>query len=180
MKIKSYFLILSLCVIISCVGPTPRKPVSVKTSSFLNESIERNKLINKQEEEVFKKIMELDSSRTYLNSQHGFWYTYNKKNEEDLKLPVRGDEIVYTYQISDADQNVLYSPEELGERTYFVDKEELIKGLQDGLKLMKEGEIMTFLFPSHLAYGYAGYKKIGVNQPLIYQVELKTIKHNKE
>ena len=56
-----------------------------------------------------------------------------------------------------------------------VDQEELITGLQEGIKLTKEGEILTFLFPSHMAFGYTGNGKIESNQPLIYKVHLKEI-----
>ena len=94
------------------------------------------------------------------------------------KLPVKGDEVTYAYEIKDVNNQILYTKEELGDRTYLVDREELISGLQDGLKLMKEGEEMVFLFPSYKAYGYSGYKKIAGNQPLVYTVELKKIKRN--
>ncbi|MCK0131100.1 gliding motility-associated peptidyl-prolyl isomerase GldI [Flavobacteriaceae bacterium F08102] len=167
-------------LLISCASPSPRKPISVKSSSFMKESIERNKLINQQEEEAFKYLMEQDSSRVYHISEHGFWYTYEIENTTDTIHPKRGDEITYRYEIKTIDQEVLYSEEELGLRNYLVDKQELIKGLQNGLKLMKQGEVVTFLFPSHLAYGYAGYKNIGSNQPLIYTVTLETIKQNNE
>ena len=60
----------------------------------------------------------------------------------------------------------------------FVDKEELISGLQDGIKLLKEGEVVTFLFPSYKAYGYIGSDRVEKNQPLVYEVEL--IKLNKK
>ena len=50
-------------------------------------------------------------------------------------------------------------------------------GLRDGIKLMKKGETITFLFPSHMAYGYHGDdKKIGTNEPLICTVTLNDIK----
>ena len=52
----------------------------------------------------------------------------------------------------------------------------MISGLRDGIKLMKKGEIVSFLFPSHMAYGYHGDdKKIGINQPIICTVTLKDI-----
>ena len=39
---------------------------------------------------------------------------------------------------------------------------------------MKKNETVTFLFPSHIAYGYHGdNKKIGTNQPLICTVTLR-------
>ena len=36
---------------------------------------------------------------------------------------------------------------ELGTKSYLVDKEELISGLQDGFKIMKEGESDHFFIP---------------------------------
>jgi len=178
--IKRSLVLVLMLAIVACASPSPRKPVSVKSSSFMKESIERNRLINQQEEEAFQMLMERDSTRVYHNSEHGFWYAYDLENKTDTIHPKRGDEISYTYEIKTLNNDVLYTPEELGVRNYLVDKEELIKGLQSGLKLMKKGEIVTFLFPSHQAYGYAGYKKIGSNQPLIYTVTLQTIKQNNE
>ena len=62
-------------------------------------------------------------------------------------------------------------------QTYYVDKENIMMGLRDGIKLMKKGETVTFLFPSHMAYGYHGDdKKIGTNEPLICTVSLNDIK----
>jgi FKBP-type peptidyl-prolyl cis-trans isomerase len=49
-------------------------------------------------------------------------------------------------------------------------------GLQNGIKIMKKNEKVTFLFPSHIAYGYHGdNKKIGANEPLICTVTLNNI-----
>lgn len=173
MKNKIYTLL--LLVIIACAQPQPRKPVVIKTSTFLNESIERNKAIKKAEENIFKSLMKADSLNTYIASSNGFWYYYNKRDSIEIRLPVRGDEIVYEYQINSVNGDLIYSKEEIGIRNYLVDKQELITGLQDGLKLMKQGEEVTFLFPSYKAYGYSGYKNITGNQPLIYKVKLKEI-----
>ena len=60
-----------------------------------------------------------------------------------------------------------------------MDKEELFTGLREGLKLMKPGETVTFLFPSQKAYGYYGDEdKIGINTPLICEVTVNTIRQN--
>jgi len=46
-------------------------------------------------------------------------------------------------------------------------------GLREGIKLMHKNEKVTFLFPSHIAYGYHGDdKRIGTNQPLMCTVSL--------
>jgi len=178
---KNNLVILLLLVFFaSCEKAIPRKPVVRKSSTFLKESIERNKVINKLEEDVFSQLMEEDTIHNYISSSSGFWYYYTEKNISSTELPIKGDEIFYSYEIKDINNEVLYTEDELGERTYLVDKQELITGLQDGLKLMKEGEIVTFLFPSHKAYGYSGYKKIGTNQPLVYTVKVKKIIFNSQ
>ena len=179
MKNKLTILIL-IVFFVSCDKPTPRKPVVRKSSTFLKESIQRNKVINKLEEEAFLQLMANDSTNHYISSANGFWYYYLSKDSTSSKLPDTGDEVFYSYEIKDINNDLLYSKDELGVRSYLVDKQELITGLQDGLKLMKEGETITFLFPSHKAYGYSGYKKIGTNQPLIYTVTVNKIVFNNQ
>ncbi len=173
---KLIFLGLFVLIITSCSKPEPRKPIIRKTSSFMSESIERNRALNKLEEDLLHLKMQRDSLHKYISSEHGFWYYYQEKDTLSNRFPVKGDEVVFTYEIKDLRDSIIYSKEELGITNYLVDKEELITGLQEGIKLMKEGEIITFLFPSYTAYGYTGFKKIQANQPLIYTVELNKIK----
>lgn len=172
---KTNILLLFVVLIISCADPTPRKPIVRKTSTFLKESIQRNKIINEVEEQALLDYIKKDSTHRYITSPKGFWYRYNIKDSVTTKYPEKGDEVVYTYEIKDVNDQILYTRNEIGDRTYLVDRQELISGLQDGLKLMKEGEEVVFLFPSHKAYGYSGYQKIAGNQPLIYTLELKSI-----
>lgn len=178
---RTSLLLLGLLLVLGCGEPEPRKPITRKTSTFLKESIERNRTINAAEEDELKRLMSLDSLHEYISSSSGFWYYYQVKDSTTNQFPVKGDLLIYEYEIDNIYGENLYTKEALGERSYTVDKEELITGLQDGLKLMKVGETVTFLFPSHKAYGYSGYQKIGSNQPLRYTVTLKKItKQNTE
>lgn len=161
--------------LLSCSKPEARKPIVRKTSSFMSESIERNKLLNRAENAMLMQKMKSDSLHVYMNSEHGFWYYYEEAMPTETYTPKSGDEVFYSHEIKSLDELVLYKKEELGTKSYLVDKEELISGLQDGFKLMKEGERVTFLFPSHKAYGYTGKDKIQPNQPLIYSVQLLKI-----
>lgn len=172
---RNILLISIIVLLVGCSEPTPRKPISRKTSTFLKESIERNKAINKLEEEELQCLIATDSTNTYISSEFGFWFYYKVKDSVTTILPVKGDEMVYEYKIDNIYDEPIYSKEDLGERTYVVDKQELISGMEEGLKLLKEGEEVVFLFPSHKAYGYSGYKKIGGNQPLKYTVKVNKI-----
>jgi len=172
---RTSWLLLIVLSVVACTEPEPRKPVVRKTSTFLKESIERNITINKAAEDELKRLIDLDSTNHYIASPGGYWYMYQVKDSVSDRFPLKGDEVIYEYEISDIYGKKIYSREELGQRSYLVDKEELISGLQEGIKLMKEGEVVSFLFPSHKAYGYSGYQKIGSNQPLRYTVTLKKI-----
>ncbi|HEY9221196.1 MAG TPA: gliding motility-associated peptidyl-prolyl isomerase GldI [Lutibacter sp.] len=173
-----YFLYIFLVLTVSCANPIPRKPVLGKTNTFLKESVILNKTMNASEENAFRALMEKDSLTEYLASTNGFWYTYNQKNP-DSYLPEVGDQLLFTYDVFDINNTLIYSAEEIGEQTYIVDKQEIVEGLRNGLKLMGDGEVVTFLFPSHKAYGYIGdSNKIEINQPLIFKVQL--IKINKK
>lgn len=163
----------------SCKIPEARKPISVKTGSFIDASVERNKQLNANEQASIKKLMERDK-KDYIASESGFWYYYNTKVETDsLETPEFGDIVNYDYSVKDLNGSLIYSNDDIKDKTYVMDKEELFTGLREGLKLMKTGETVTFLFPSLKAYGYYGdQNKIGSNVPLICEVTVHSIIDN--
>lgn len=168
--------VLGILLMFSCKSPEARRPVTQKSGSYINESIERNKKIVAAEEELIMEIIEEDSTKNYISSPNGFWYYYNKKDTTSTKTPDFGDVVEFDYSLQTLDGRTIYSTEELPTRTYAMDKEKLFSGLREGLKIMKEGETVTFLFPSHKAYGYYGdKKKIGKNVPVISTVTLNKI-----
>lgn len=180
MKKYSFFIVL-LLLLCSCISPEPRKPVSYSSSSFIQESVERNRKINALQEAAIKYYIAQDSLNKYQTSTHGFWYAYLNQKNDNKYTPVIGNEVEFQYEISDLSNQVLYTMNDLGLSHYVIDKEDFESGIQNGLKLMKEGEEVKFLFPSFAAFGYAGdQEKIGVNQPLIYKVKLIKIKKRNE
>jgi len=174
---------LSILIIIlffaSCKEPQARKPVTIKSGSY-QSSIDRTKKIMRLENEAIEAYIKNDSTNTYLNSGKGFKYTYIKKDTINTYTPNFGDQILYTYSVSDLNNNLIYSTNEIGNKTYFIDqKAEIIEGFRQGLKMIKAGEEIKFIFPSQLAYGYSGdRKKIGINTPIICTVNLKELKPN--
>ena len=163
----------------NCKTPEARRPVSVKTGSFIDASVERNKKLNAKEQASIEKIM-AQQQKDYIASESGFWYYYNIKTESDtLKTPDFGDIVNFNYDVKSLKGQIIYSSEDLKTQTYAMDKEELFTGLREGLKLMKTGETVTFLFPSQKAYGYYGDEnKIGSNTPLICEVTINSITPN--
>ncbi|MFD2908085.1 gliding motility-associated peptidyl-prolyl isomerase GldI [Flavobacterium ardleyense] len=179
MKPYSYLLIASMALLsASCSKQQQaRQPVSHKSGTFIKESIERNKILVASEENLIDSVIKNDTLKQYVASSKGYWYKYDHKIDEALSFPKRGDIVYYEYEIKDLESNVIYSKVETKPQVYYVDKENIMTGLRDGIKLMKKGETVTFLFPSHMAYGYHGdNKKISTNEPLICTVTLNDFK----
>lgn len=174
-----------LAMVFSCSEPAIRKPV-VKNSgiSYFEESIKLTQTILKQEEAIFKNIMQKDTTHNYIASPYGFWYFYDKKNDQNTQSVKSKSLVIINYEIKDTENNILISEHELGsknqkdkaDRLLKIDGENFILGLHEGIKLMKEGEIITFLLPSNKAFGVTGLSnRIAPNQPLIITVKLKKI-----
>lgn len=176
-NIKISFLILSILTLISCKQQQARMPVSRSSGEFMNESVERNKKLVKSEEAQIDSIIKSNPEIQYLASQKGYWYHYEVKNETDTLRPKKGDVAFFDYEIKDLKGNIIYTKEELKPQNYLVDKQNIMMGLRNGIKLMHKTEKVTFLFPSHMAFGYHGDDdKIGTNEPIICTVTLNDFK----
>jgi gliding motility-associated peptidyl-prolyl isomerase len=174
-KITVLLLILVSCI--SCKQQQARMPVSRSSGTFMKESVERNKKLVAGEEAQIDSIIKSNPQIKYIASKKGYWYHYEVRNEKDTLRPKKGDIASFDYEIKDFDGNVVYSEVELRPQTYVVDKQNIMMGLRDGIKLMRKNEKVSFLFPSHMAFGYHGdNKRIGSNQPLICTVTLHDFK----
>ncbi|MEH6657148.1 gliding motility-associated peptidyl-prolyl isomerase GldI [Leeuwenhoekiella marinoflava] len=174
-------LILLLFLVAACKTPEARKPVSHSSGSYIDVSIARNKELNKADEAAIKELMAANPQYEYFTSNKGFWYYYNVKDTTALPTAETGDLVIFDYQINALDGTSIVTKNELGPQTYQIEQsnQDLISGLKDGLKLMKEGETVTFLLPSHKAFGYYGYEdKIGSNLPIQTRVTLNDIKQS--
>jgi gliding motility-associated peptidyl-prolyl isomerase len=176
MKYTKHFLFVFLLTILatSCnQHQEARRPISQKSGSFMKKSAERNKKLIASEEGQIDAIIKSNPKVKYMASTKGYWYTYVVENNLDTITPKKGDVAFFDYEIKDLKGNVIYSEVELRPQTYSVDKQNIMTGLREGIKLMHKNEKVTFLFPSHIAFGYHGdEKKIGTNQPILCTVTL--------
>lgn len=172
-----------LLAAVACKSPEARRPLSQSTGSFIKESAERNKALYQKEEKLISQIMRDDPGNKYEASDSGFWYYYNTKDSISSMVPKLGDVVTFTYDIKDLNGETIVSEAENGLQEYQVDQsnQDLISGIRDGIKIMKEGETVTFLFPSYKAFGYYGInEKIGPNVPVQSTVTLKSIQTTAE
>jgi gliding motility-associated peptidyl-prolyl isomerase len=168
-------------IVAGCSQQQARRPVSHASGTFMKESIKRNKKLIADEESRIDSIIKSNPAIKYIASDKGYWYHYEVEKTNDTITPKRGDVAYFNYEVKDLKGNVIYSEVELRPQVYYVDKENIMMGLRSGIKLMNEGETVTFLFPSHMGYGYHGdNKKIGINEPLMCTVTLNDIKPETE
>ena len=176
MKYKIIVLI-SLLVFVSCANPKPRKPITHTGRMDMSQSIAYNKKLFSLEKKAFLAIIAKDTIHQYIDSKQGYWYAYEEKKPLDSITPSKGDEVVFTYDVKAINGEIIYTQQELGKKTYRVDQQDFMQGIQEGIKMMKVDEKIIFLLPSQKAYGYYGDEnKIGTNIPLIVSVRLLEIK----
>ncbi|MCZ4320140.1 gliding motility-associated peptidyl-prolyl isomerase GldI [Aequorivita viscosa] len=181
MLYKLFYSTLFFALIISCKSPEARRPVQSASGTFIKESAERNKKIYDEEKSYIENMMANDSTIDYISSENGFWYFYNKRDTTSTEKPDLGDIVKFSYNIKDLNGSVILSEEENGVQQYKVDQsnQDLISGVREGIKLMKAGETVTFLFPSYKAFGYYGIEaKLGTNIPVQSTITLHSIEQS--
>jgi len=162
---------------LACNSPSPRRPIVKSSTPVLEKSVTLNKKIVAQEQAYIKRFVAKDTLHDYINSNKGFWYCYFHKNSSKPR-PYKGNQVYYEQEIQSLDGTVLVSKEALGIQSYVVDKEHRMKGLQEGIKIMRLGEEMQFVFSSFVAYRSKGNLEfnIGPNQPIVCRIKLISIK----
>ncbi len=181
MPLKLFNILFFLAIIVSCKSPEARRPVQSHSGTFIKESAERNKKIYDEEKSFIEKLMAKDSTNNYISSENGFWYYYNTRDTTSTEMPDMGDIVKFTYDIKDLNGKLILSEKENGLQQYKVDQsnQDLISGVREGIKLMKEGETVTFLFPSYKAFGYYGIEeKLGTNIPVQSTITLHSIEQS--
>ena len=137
---------------------------------------ENNKAyIAKQEAEAAKKFEELKAGMTATAS--GLMYKITKSNPEG-KAPKNGDIVSVHYAGKLTNGQEFDNSFKRGEPIEFpIGVGQVIKGWDEGIQLLKEGESATLLIPSELGYGARGAGGvIPPNAWLIFDVELVKVK----
>ena len=173
---RTIIILFILGLAVACAKREARRPVMVKTDTFLKESAKKNRELLEDQEAVMDSIIACDTLHSYLSSKDGFKYYYISENASADPLPKLGDRVEFTYSLSDIYGKEIYSKEDTKVITYYVDKQELFQGLRQAIKLLKVYEEAVFFFPSEIAFGYHGdNEKIGINKPIRAEVHILKI-----
>ena len=167
--------LLLLVLVTSCKHhQEARRPISQASGSFMKKSVERNKKIIAGEEALIDAVIKKNPKVKFIASTKGYWYAYLAKNTLDTLTPKKGDVAFFDYELKDLKGHIIYSQLELKPQIYYVDKQNIMTGLREGIKLMHKKEKVVFLFTSHMGFGFHGdNKKIGTNVPLLCTVTLR-------
>lgn len=179
---KQYLLFcITLVLLVACKEPEARRPVQGQTDRFIEESVIRNRKLLAQEEARIKEVMAKDSLLNFEQSGSGFWYALETRTDEPGETIEPNDAVTLTYMLATLDRDTIYSTDDIGVLQVRVDKDALFPGLREGLKLLRNGDTATFLFPSAQAYGYPGDQdRIGPNVPLRCSVSIIQVEKSQD
>ena len=105
----------------------------------------------------------------------GLYYMYISKGTGKTN-PTDGQFVKVSYEVYLLDGTVCYTSKDKGPRDVKVGQDYVESGLHEGLKLMKAGDKMRFILPSHLAHGLTGDDdKIPPRASVMYEIELLDI-----
>lgn len=171
-----------LCIVITCLFLfSCEEKVRTKVLDKVEEQnytyIDKHKMLLVYEDSLISDYIQ-QNALEMKKTPTGLFYHVEASGMNN-KFPI-GTLIELDYKIRRLDGELIYSSEKTGLMQIVMNKDHTIKGLKEGIGLMKEGKKARFIIPSHLAYGISGdMNRIKVNEVLVYDIELKTINNQK-
>ena len=139
-------------------------------ADYIKENAEMYSYYIEQEKSLIDRyVLELNHPRSIQKS--GLNVIAIKKTNG--RKPVNGNKVKINYTSSFLDGTVFSSTIERNEPFSFtIGKNEVISGLEEGVKLMSKGDHYIFIIPFRLAYGEKKYNIIPPFTTLVFEVEL--------
>ena len=88
------YLKLSICALLFAVlfvsckqHEEARRPISQASGTFMKKSVDRNKKLVANEEDVIKKIIKNNPKAKYYATRKGYWFTYDEKSTTETASP---------------------------------------------------------------------------------------------
>ncbi len=104
-------------------------------------------------------------------SETGLWFKIDKTGHG--KTASDGWQITLKYKVSLLDGTLCYSSDLQGPKKFTVGKGGVESGLEEGVKMLREGDRALFVLPPHLADGLPGDgNKIPARSIIVYEVEV--------
>jgi FKBP-type peptidyl-prolyl cis-trans isomerase len=86
------------------------------------------------------------------------------------------DLVTVSYKVSLLNGDEIYNSADDGELTFVLEKSDIARGFQEGIKFLSKGDKALMIIPAHLAYGLTGDgNKIQLYEAIVVDTELMNI-----
>lgn len=174
---------LTICCNI-CILLIPACKSSGERSKSIDQNNQKEELIKNQKNIVKNESEDIDlyikrRGLAMTTTKTGLRYNIYKQGT-GIRMPVNDDWVKINYSVSLLDGSQVYSSDTSGALEFQIGKSDIASGLQEGVKLMKEGDKAKFIVPSHLGYGLTGDgDQIKHYESLVIEAELISISDQK-
>ncbi|MBX2950509.1 MAG: FKBP-type peptidyl-prolyl cis-trans isomerase [Crocinitomicaceae bacterium] len=159
----------------SCNSDTQsEKPVNWSTQ----QSTKMNKQFSAEEELDINLFLSRKPEWNMTKTGSGLRYFIYEHGEGEVALPEEYVDVEYKITLLDGTECYATAKDEVEE--FKVDKAQVESGIQEGIKLMRQGDKAILVVPSHLAHGIVGdMSKIPPLSTLIVDITLVKIYRTK-
>jgi FKBP-type peptidyl-prolyl cis-trans isomerase FkpA len=171
----SRFLLLFLVFVLFLTGSCKNQSNEEKPIDWNTEkSTKMNKQFSAEEEIEINLFLARKSEWKMQKTGSGLRYYVYEHGEGEPALPNDYVDIEYTISLLDGTECYSTADDEVEEIK--VDKAQVESGIQEGIKLMKQGDKAKLVIPSHLAHGIVGdMSKIPPLSTLLVDIHLVKI-----
>jgi FKBP-type peptidyl-prolyl cis-trans isomerase len=162
-------LIISLLLFPSCIQEN-KLPEKEKQGDEKESLIRVNKYLTNKDREVIENYIKRRDWKMKM-TRSGLWYEIYEEGEGD-KIS-GGQRVTMYYTVHLLDGTLCYDSGESGPKEFIVGSGNVEIGLDEGIRLLKQGDKARFIIPPHLAYGLIGDEnRIPARSVIVYDLEV--------
>ena len=166
-----------LVIFIHACDPPVQKQESPAEDPYHEQFVRTNRYMQMRHQDQIKAFLERvgwDAEQT----SSGLWIVVEEEGNGPLIL--ESDMVEYIFSSSLLDGTPCYSANIENPRVIIVGKGDVESGVNEGLKLLKNGSRAILLIPPHLAHGNFGDRNlIPGNSILIYKIEIRDVRRGR-
>ncbi|MBQ3709317.1 MAG: FKBP-type peptidyl-prolyl cis-trans isomerase [Bacteroidales bacterium] len=174
MKIIRALIVLAVCGLLCSCQEAVQKPDQTSSERQIRESLERANryMVNDEEEDIGNYVRRHQLEMTSTGT--GVRYQIVEEGKGSLIQP--GQKVTIDYVLYDLVGDVVYSSEKDGLMEFVVSRSEVPSGLDEAVRLLREGDGAWVIVPSHLGYGILGdQNRVPSRATLIYYLKIEKV-----
>ena len=174
MKIIRTLIVLAVCGLFCSCQESTQKPDQTSSERQIKESLERANryMVNDEEEDIDNYVRRHQLEMTSTGT--GVRYQVVEEGKGSLVQP--GQKVTIDYVLYDLLGDVVYSSEKDGLMEFVVSRSGVPSGLDEAVRLLREGDGAWVIVPSHLGYGILGdQNRVPSRATLIYYLKINKV-----